>query len=264
MGRNGKRFAMYALFAFLLAAASGCQMIDKLKARDRLNKGVSAYTGKDYDGAIQFFDEALALDPGLTVAEVYLATTYRTKYVPGGVSAENNRYAEKAIEIYQDVLAKNSEDVNTMASLARIYSDLEQYDKAKDWYRKRLEADATNSEPLYGIGSTNYNLVSPKTGGPSGEKVKDLSPEERMDVERLVEEGIDALKKAMQIRSEYAEAAQYLNLLYREKAKLAAKDEKEQWVKEADVLARNSMEWEKKHKEEEAKKKKSMPGAKAE
>ncbi|MBI3940388.1 MAG: tetratricopeptide repeat protein [Acidobacteria bacterium] len=260
MGRNGKQFAIGVLFAFALAASSGCQMIDKLKARDRLNKGVTAYTGKSYDQAIQYFEEAIRLDPGLTVASVYLATTYRTKFIPGGVSEENKRNAERAIQVYGEVLAKDPRDVGSMASLARIYVDMEQYDTAKQWYRKRLEVEPSNPEPLYGIGSTNFNIVSSETGT-TGEKIKEMSPEKRAEIERLVDEGIDSLKKAMQIRTEYADAAQYLNLLYREKSKLVAKEEKDQWLQEADKLALNAMEWERKQKEEEAKARKSMTGA---
>ncbi|MBI4454568.1 MAG: tetratricopeptide repeat protein [Acidobacteria bacterium] len=260
MGRNGKHFAMYALLIVLLVAGSGCQLIDKLKARDRLNKGVTAYTEKKYDEAIGYFEEAIRLDPDLMVANVYLATTYRTMFIPGGRSPDNDRNAQKAIEIYQEVLKRDPKDIGTIASLARIYADLEQYEIAKEWYRKRLEADPSNPEPLYGIGSTDYSLVSPRIGT-TGEKVKDMPDAERADVERLVDEGIDVLKKAMEIRPKYSDAAQFLNLLYREKAKLVSKEEKDQWLKEADKLALNAMEWQKEEKEEEARARKSMGGA---
>jgi tetratricopeptide (TPR) repeat protein len=259
MGRHGKLFAIYTLLALLLVSVSGCQAIDKLKARDRLNKGVAAYTEKSYPEAVKFFEEAIALDPNLTVAEIYLATTYRTMYIPGATSSENADNATKAIEVYQAVLTKDPNNANVMASLARIYGDLEQYDTAKDWYRKRLEVEPTNPEPLYGIGSTDYNLILPEIGA-TGEKIKEMTPEKRAEVERLVDEGIDALRKAMQLRNEYHQAAQFLNLLYREKAKLVPKEEQAQWLKDADQLALNSMEWEKKEKEEEAKAKKSMTG----
>ena len=259
MGKNGKRLAIYTVCALLLVAASGCQTIDKLKARDRLNKGVTAYTEKKNPEAIRFFEEAIRLDPDLIVADIYLATTYRTMYIPGASSEANEQNARKAIEVYGDVLKKDPKNINVMASLARIYTDLERFDTAKEWYRKRLEVDPSNPEPLYGIGSTNFNLVSPKIGN-TGEKVKEMSDSERAEVEHMVDDGIDVLKKAMEMKTEYSEAAQYLNLMYREKAKLVAKDQKDQWVKEADKLALNAMEWEKKHKEAEAKAKKTMSG----
>lgn len=264
MGRRGKQFAIFVLSAFLLVTASGCQLMDKLKARDRLNKGVAAYTEKKYPEAIEHFEEAIRLDPELLVASVYLATTYRTMFIPGGRSPDNDANAQKAIEVYQQVLQRDPKDTGTIAALARIYSDLEQYDTAKEWYRKRLEADPSNAEPLYGIGSTNYNLVDPRIGE-TGEKVKEMSPSEKAEVEQLVDEGIDALRKAMELRDKYYEAAQFLNLLYREKGKLLTekdqKEEKENWVKEADKLARNAMQWEKERKDEEAKARKTIGGA---
>ena len=262
MGRHGKLFAICTLSALLLVSVSGCQSIEKLKARDRLNKGVAAYTEKKYPEAIGFFDESIRLDPDLTVARIYLATTYRTMYIPGATSPENASNADKAIQVYQEVLTKDPGNANVMASLARIYTDLGNYDSAKEWYRKRLEAEPSNPEPLYGIGSTNFNLVDPEIGT-TGEKVKEMTPEKKAEVESLVDEGIDSLKKAMQLRNEYSEAAQFLNLLYRKKAALLPKEataEKEQLLKEADQLAIESMAWDKKHKEEEAKAKKSMGG----
>ena len=63
---------------FLLVAAiaplvilGGC---DKLRARDKLNKGVEAYKAGQYDAAIEDFKDARELDPNLTNAQIYLAT----------------------------------------------------------------------------------------------------------------------------------------------------------------------------------------------
>ncbi len=263
MRSNGKQLAMFSLFVLLLVGSSGCQLIDKLKARDQLNKGTTAYKSKRYDEAIRFFEEATRLDPDLIQAELYLATTYRTMYVPGSATPENEKNAKMAIAKFEEVLKKDSKNITAMASIARTYSDLGDFDRAKEWYRKRLEADPSNPEPLYGIGSTDFNLVYPKTG-PNGELVKDLSDKEKEDLMRLVDEGIDVLKKALEIKPEYSDAAQFLNLLYREKAKLSSDEaEKDQWLKEADKLALRAMEMQKKQKEEEERQRKSMMPGKA-
>src|ERR1700690_3234036 len=44
-----------------LAGAGGC---DRLKARDLLNKGVTAYANGQYDIAVEDFKQAKDLDPG--------------------------------------------------------------------------------------------------------------------------------------------------------------------------------------------------------
>src|SRR2546428_1015419 len=159
MRRNGKQLAMFGLLVLLLLGSSGCQLIDKLKARDQLNKGTIAYKGKRYDEAIRYFEEAIRLDPDLLQADLYLATTYRTMYVPGSTTPDNEKTGKISIEKFEDVLKKDPKNITAMASIARTYSDLGDFDKAKQWYRKRLEADPSNPEPLYGIGSTNFNLV---------------------------------------------------------------------------------------------------------
>ena len=70
MRRNGKQLAMFGLLGLLLLGSSGCQLVDKLKARDQLNKGTIAYKSKRYDEAIKYFEEAIRLDLLPTLLEV--------------------------------------------------------------------------------------------------------------------------------------------------------------------------------------------------
>ena len=72
----------------VLFSATGCS---KLKARDQLNKGVQSYKNAKYEEAIEHFKNAVALDPSLINARLYLATAYAQQYIPGADSPENNR-----------------------------------------------------------------------------------------------------------------------------------------------------------------------------
>ena len=74
-------------------AAGGC---DKLRARDKLNKGVNAYKAAQFDVAIDDFKTAKELDPTLTNAQLYLATAYASQYIPGAPSPENVRNGERS------------------------------------------------------------------------------------------------------------------------------------------------------------------------
>ena len=60
---------MLALAAMTLAliSAVGC---DKLRARDQLNKGVESYKNSHYEQAIDHFQQAVQLDPGLINARM--------------------------------------------------------------------------------------------------------------------------------------------------------------------------------------------------
>ena len=87
--------------ALILLASTGCS---KLQARDHLNKGVQAYKNSKFEQAIDHFQQAVALDPTLINARLYLATAYAQQYIPGADTPDNNKYAEQAIDSYKQVL----------------------------------------------------------------------------------------------------------------------------------------------------------------
>ncbi|MBV9677804.1 MAG: tetratricopeptide repeat protein, partial [Acidobacteriaceae bacterium] len=64
----------------LLLFTAGCE---KLQSRDHMNKGVQAYKGLHYADAVKHFQQAVQLDPGNSNAQLYLATSYMTQWVPG-------------------------------------------------------------------------------------------------------------------------------------------------------------------------------------
>ena len=91
----------------VMLSATGC---DKLRARDQLNKGVASYKNNQFEQAINHFKQAVALDPSLKNAKLYLATAYAQQYIPGVDSPENVQNANLAIEQYQAVLEIGSQE----------------------------------------------------------------------------------------------------------------------------------------------------------
>ena len=89
-------------------SATGCS---KLRARDQLNKGVQSYKNAKYEEAIESFKNAVALDPTLINAQLYLATAYEQQYIPGAETPDNNRMAEQAIAEYNNVLQKDPNNI---------------------------------------------------------------------------------------------------------------------------------------------------------
>lgn len=250
------------ILSFLLLVGmlvSGCNYIDKLQARDQLNKGVNSYHRQSYNEAEQHFQSAIQLDPELAVSHLYLATVYRAQFQPGSQSIANLQQAQKAIAAFQKVLDMDPDLEDTqsaataIASISTIYKGLEDFDRAKEWQLKRVDLEPTNPEPLYGIGTIDWELSYAKTGM-TGENVEHLTKEELAEVEKNVTEGIDVLKRALEIQPDYHDAMSYLNLLYREKAKLTDDDdEKKEWESEANKLALQALRI-KRQKEEEAEK----------
>ena len=250
-----------ALLISLALSMTGCATWNWLKARDQMNKGVKAYSSERFDEAIEHFRLAVDYDPQLLNARLYLATTYRAQWVPGVHTEENASFSEKAIETFEKVLEQDPANLNAMANIAGIYGGNDEPEQAKDWYRKRLEVDPDNPEPYYGIGTINWQLSHDETGI-NGDAVDFLEEEDKVRVTQIVDEGVEALKQALAINDEYTDALQYLNLMYRERAYLAADEqEKRKWQIEADKLALQALELRKRQEEEEERARHSFGGA---
>ncbi len=246
MGTNVPgRKSLFAALLVLVLTASSCGWIDDLSARNELNQGVTAYTSKKYDEAIEHFQESIEKDPDLVRSYLYLAIAYRAQYIPQGTSPDNMNRARNAIATFEEVIERATDPVDqttAMANLAGIYNGMGDYEMAKEWYRKRLELEPNNPVPMYGIATIDWQLAYDETGM-TGESVEFLSDERSAEINELVDEGIASLKQALEIDPEYVDAMQYLNLLYREKAKLTAEEEeKRTWEREADQLALQALE----------------------
>src|SRR5262252_9865570 len=100
---------MLTFLAILALAATSCA---KLQARDNLNKGVRAFRDAHYENAVNYFKQAVELDPDLTTAEIYLATAYSQQYIPGGRSEDNDKNAKLAIQTFENDLKREPNNVN--------------------------------------------------------------------------------------------------------------------------------------------------------
>jgi len=260
MSMNTRWLASGMAVALALSLA-GCNFLTKLKARDSLNKGVKAFTEQKYDIAAKYFEESINQDPQFHVARMYLATTYTSQFVPGSPDPKSIQMGEKAITTFKDVIEADKEGkskINAMLSIASLYYQMKKYDESKDWCRKIQEADPNNAEALYRIAVIDFDQSLKRTGL-QGENVEFLKPQEKDETLALINEGLQALEKAIEIRKDYFDAMDYQNLLWREKAKF----EKDQKVKDelnrqADLVAQRALKLRLKAQEEEAKKPKKL------
>lgn len=226
MNRSVRVLVGLALLLALLAG-SGCT---KLRARDQLNKGVQSYKNARYEEAIEHFKNAVALDPSLVNARLYLATAYAQQYIPGADTTENNRFGEQAIDEFKKVLDQNpSRDaqVSSLKGIASLYFNMKKLDEAKDYNRKVTQIDPNDPEAFYSIGVIDWTEAyqprmeeRAKLGLKPVDDLKDKKvcaalKEKNKD---KVEDGIQALEKALQLRPDYDDAMAYMNLMYRERA----------------------------------------------
>jgi tetratricopeptide (TPR) repeat protein len=237
----------------LLLFTTGC---DKLKSRDHLNQGVAAYKSAKYNDAVEHFKQALALDPESPNARVYLATAYMVQWIPGADSPENNEFAKKAKEEFINVLNKDQNDKTALAYLASLAFNqassltgdkkIEKFDEAASWNHKLIAIDPKSKEAYYNLGVISWakwhpglmqaraNLrMKPEDPGPLADKK--VKEQLRAQYSGILEEGVQSLKKAIEIDKDYDDAMAYINLLIRERADLLdSKDEYNKQVAEAD------------------------------
>jgi tetratricopeptide (TPR) repeat protein len=251
-GSSFSRRRVVALASLLLIAglAGGC---NKLKARQEIKKGNEFFKAGQYQTALAAYQEALRLDPNEKKLHKNIGLAYMGMYQPGSKHPKDLEYAAKAVEhlkiyteafpqdrkareflvsmylateryddaiaFYQQLVEENPKDTKAMQSIAQMYFKKGDVDNALKWLRRRLDVETTpeaKAEVYYFIGvqawDRSYNFPQ-------------IDPVERA---RIVDEGIDALNKALQVKPDYFEALSYLNLLYREKAKIEADPAKKQ------------------------------------
>jgi tetratricopeptide (TPR) repeat protein len=228
MNRKYTSLMLVMAVVLLLVFGVGCQ---KLRARDRLNKGVSAFRGGNYPTAVEFFKEAVSLDPQFPTARLYLAMSYMMQWIPGAESPENARMSQAAHDEFMRVLEQDPKNPLALAYLAKLYFDQKQLDEAQKWYTELIKADPANRDAYYTLGviawmrtyeprmNVRFKLnMRPDDPGP----LKDKKAREELAAQHMpiIEEGLRNLEKAMAINKEDDEAMSYVNLLYRERADL--------------------------------------------
>ncbi len=260
MKLNNKWLAVLLLLAVM--PLSGCGFMQKLRARDYLNKGVKAFTDQKYDAAAQYFQKTLELDPDFEIARMYLATAYTSQFVPGSSDPRSEEMAKRAIETFKEVVAGAADPAkpnkDAMLSIASLYYQLNQYPESKEWCNKAIAIDPNNAEAYYRIAVMDYDDVAEWTGI-QGENVELMSPEQRETAKANIEEGLKNIEKAIEVRPNYFDALEYQNLLWREKAKFETdEDAKADLIRQADMVALKSLELRRKAEEEEAKRPKKL------
>jgi tetratricopeptide (TPR) repeat protein len=245
-----------AALVMLVVAGSGCA---RLKARDRLNKGVANFKNGQYDRAVEDFKEAKDLDPGLMNARLYLATAYASQYIPGAPSDENIARGNAAISEFKGVLDKDPNNLSAIDGIGSILFQMSgqpfnpaKFAESKTYHQKHIDLKPTDPEPYYWIGvidwtlafRTNAELRTAYNKDHINKQIKEGDPlpaAVRTDYVAkngpMVDEGISYLQKAIQIKPDYDDAMAYLNLLYRRKADMVeSADERASYQKQADDL----------------------------
>ncbi len=226
------------LGATLLLCSTGCA---KLQSRDEMNKGVQSYKANKYPDAVQHFKEAVQLDPGNQNAQLYLATSYMTQWVPGAESPDNKKNYDAAKQEFDNILKKEPSNSLALASMASMAYNSAQsgtpeqkaaaLEEAKRWNQRRIEVDPKDPEAYYYLGVINWaesfppirdaRIAGKMTANDPG-PIKDAKAREELKGKygTQINQGIEELDKCLARDKENEDAMSYMNLLYRSKANL--------------------------------------------
>jgi tetratricopeptide (TPR) repeat protein len=245
------RIPVTAALLALLLTATGC---DKLKARDQLTKGVQAFKSARYEEAVNHFQESIALDPNYEDAKLYLATAYSYQVVPNLDTPENLAIAQKALDGFNAVLAKDPNDLTALKQIASINRNIKKFDVAKEYEKKVIAVAPNDPEAYYTVGFVDWTLsyknaitilaADGLTDAGDGNPKKSKSACQKLQAANtdLVNEGLQFLNKAVALNPNYDDAMQYLQLTYRRKADLECGNEQgrkddmaqvDQWIQKA-------------------------------
>ncbi|HXS12481.1 MAG TPA: hypothetical protein VN734_07250 [Acidobacteriaceae bacterium] len=235
----------------VLGSTVGCT---KLRARDQLVKGVQAFKAGHYEEAVGHFQNSIALDPNYESAKLYLATAYSYQVVPNLDTPDNLKIAQKAMDGFNEVLAKNPNDLDALRQIASIQRNIKHFDEARATEQKIISLAPNDAEANYTIGVIDWtqayknavqilgeqNLQDDGNGNVKMNKA--TCAKIKVANQSLIEEAMKYLQRAVEINPNYDDAMQYLNLSYRRKADLdcpndAARKEDlaqaDQWVQKA-------------------------------
>lgn len=259
--RRGRILPVLAL-ALLSLIAGGC---NKFQSKQKIREGNAFFKEQMYDEALKRYNEAQALDPEEVRLDKFVAMGYMALYNPGSTHPKDIDALAKSIEHFKKYLLAKPEDdkaakylVTTymnaskyddaiayfkewfkvhptdsqaVQTIAMLYAKKGDFDQSMEWQKKRAQLEPHNADVFYTIGVTcwdkSYNTVP-----------EALDPVKRKEI---IDLGMANLVKANDLRKDYFEAMLYINLMYREYAKMESDPSKvaelrskaDEWQKKA-------------------------------
>lgn len=255
-----QRTLILPVAALLVLPAVGC---GKVQARAELKKGNSYYQQEQYAKALDYFQRGMELDPDASFAWRSVGLSALALYRPGDNDPKNIQYAETAIDAFEKYLADYPDDEKVEDYLLSTYVNARKFDEAIAFIDQRIPEKPEEAAKLNGYkiriltqaGRLNQAFQLAGQAPPEERAValysiavsawdKSFHDPGTMDYEsknKLVDMGLDAIKRSYDLKKDSVETMVYYGLLLREKAKittdgaqrLALEQEAGEWQKKA-------------------------------
>jgi tetratricopeptide (TPR) repeat protein len=260
-----------ALGTLLLATALSVNLIAEIATSDQpdpsvpeltdtsfdeaINHGVAAFRDAHYATAVQHFKIAVIFDPTSAKARLYLGTAYAYQVVPNLDTPDNFATANNAIDTFKQIPEGAPEYSNALKQIASVYRNIKRLDESKAIERQFLKLEPNDAETHYTIGVLDWmqsyknalQILAAASLRDDGKGNPDLNQNACLELSTqnsaLVQDGIDHLTRAIDLKPNYADAMQYLQLTYRRHADLACGDDTKRTedLAQADLWSKKAM-----------------------
>lgn len=220
---------------------TNCTYYNRIRARQKLVDGATAYNERKFAAAEELFRDAIdRADPSEVegkMARVFLARTLHSQYI---ADRKNTEKALQAIEQYQKVLESNPGDQSSFKAVANLYENIGKQDEWEKWVTQRANNNAVpneqRAEALVLLAARKYTCANEISDADGVKKTvrkddKDVyeftKPENPADFEKLQQctnEGTALIDQAVQLAPNSDSAWSYKANLLGQKARIAEMD----------------------------------------
>lgn len=214
----------------------------KIQARMAIKQANEAYEKEDYKTALSAYEKARAIDKSFPELDRLVGYSLIGLYKPEDKTPANAQVADRAskelrtylqkkpndtaarealinlylnaertddaINFFREYLKSKPGDLDAVRSIATLYAKKGDFNESLNWYEKVTLLDSKNPESFYVFGVVCYENVA---------KNPNVDPVAKP---AIIERGKQSLTRALELKKDYFEAAVYMNLLFREQAKL--------------------------------------------
>lgn len=149
--------ALAGILAFSVAG-TGCA---RVQAMAKLKDGNKEYKSENFKKAIEAYQRAVELEPGMAEGWFYLGSSQQALYRPGKPDADNKARLDEAIKAYNKALEVNDGSTerlktvkqHTLGALTGIYSDepYRDFDKAYAYAQQLVQENPNDAKNLYAM-----------------------------------------------------------------------------------------------------------------
>lgn len=230
------------VLAILVFTATGCGIVNRIRAKNELNEAARAYREGQFVQAEQHARRALELDTDSKTALSFIARTIHAQYRPGVQAPENIAKANEAIQAYQRILEKDPKNDEAYKAVAYLLGATKEDDKLRAWIASRANDNSLppekRAEAYIVLASKDWDCSFKVTELPTN-KVTTLAgtratvsykkPKEQKDfdaAQACVKRGLEEIETAINLDPASESGWSYKTNLLLEASKLAEMDGK--------------------------------------